>query len=552
MPISIVPRADALALFGAFLLGAGVARLLSRGPRPWGPALGACAWGLFLLTKPLGLPRLAYVAPGLALVAAVATLVALRRGEPGRLVGPLRVIELLLCLVLAGWSGAALARAPRPASLPQAVEKTPSGEPWEFKKYNFRFAPPASPWVSLDAHKVGDGGLVYLMRTDLPISLSIKASLEDGEDPSKVEAVAEIAKGRLRSAASKSFRLFEEVPFDLQGLPGLRLVAESDEGTGLQNRVVWLYSHSGFVYELAAWGDAARVSRDALVAESTSAMRGFEMLDRERVAVGVETNTSGFHSPLYGYDVAPAGKGWAEWADVGRDVPGAEYGLLSDDDASLAILPVPLLGRDPDLPILSRSLLEQLDIEFPNPGMGACREVVDSGLTGCDYDYEGSPGGVKSVYRLRVLKGKGVAFLLASWIPKRVASAKGRELDDMVRLVRFSSGALPLTVDKLPPDDRSSKGRIFNEMGLAYYEKEKYEDALSAFRLAFDLNPLDSVLLENTVEAYAALGRYHEGLDYLDRRIQSFPRASELQEWREYLKEQVDQDKDQSPANKSA
>jgi tetratricopeptide (TPR) repeat protein len=551
MTIPSLPHADSLALLGAFLTGAGVSRLLARGPRPWGLALCALASGSLLLARPLGLRRLAAVALGLALLAALAALVAWR-GPKGAFGRARALGELVLALLIAAWSGTAVLRPLRPPATPQAVEKAGTADPWEFRKYNFKFAPPPSPWVALDAHKVGDGGLVYLMRTDLPISLSVRASLEDGDDPSKIEAVAELAKGRLQSAAGKSFRLFEEGPFELQGLPGLRLVAESDEGSGLENRVVWVYGHAGFLYELAAWADAARVPRETLVAESQAAMGGFEMLDRERVAVAVETDTKGFHSVLYGYDVAPAGKGWAEWADVSRDVPGAEYGLLSDDDASLAILPVPLLGHDPDLPILSRSLLEQLDIDFPGPGMGACHEVSEGGLSGCDYDYEGSPGGVASVYRLRILKGRGVAFLLASSIPKRVAAAKGHELEDVVRLVRFSPLPRPLSLDRLPPDDRSPKGRIFNEMGLAYYEKEQYEDALSSFRLAFELNPLDSVLLENTVEAYSALGRYREGLEFLDRRIQSFPHASELQEWREYLKEQVDQDRDQSPANKSA
>ena len=274
-------------------------------------------------------------------------------------------------------------------------------------------------------------------------------------------------------------------------------------------------------------------------------------MDRERVAVPLESDAKGFHSSLYGYDVAPAGRGWSVWKGVARDVPGAEFGLLGDDDASLAVLPLPLLGRDPELPILSRSLLGQLDITYPSTGLGSCQVVVLGALAGCDYDYEGTSDGVLSVYKLRVLKGRGNGFLVASWMPKRRAVA--RAMEDALRLVHFEPAALRTPpLDRIPPDDRSSSGRIFNEMGLAYYEQARYDDALKAFELACDLDAADAILLENAVETLSALGRYREALDYLDRRIHGFPHASNLQEWKDYLHDQVDQDKEPSPGNKSA
>jgi hypothetical protein len=544
---------------------------------PWGSALGLClvaagllgllrpafgwrtalargsalsSWGVALLgsrARPLvgqGIPI------GLALLAVGLVLIVLRAARKGSESGRGSVFALIVAVsfgIVVGPSavhGLLESRHPRPEG---ALEE--SRTPLEFRKYNFRFTPPERPWVELDPRKMGDDSLVYLMRTDPPLFLTVRAELEDGNDPSKVETIAELAKGRLGSEA-RSFRVIQEEPYAVHGLSGLQMVAELDQGAGLLTRALWVFSRSGFIYEIATWGPSRRTTKEQVLEEAARGLSGFDMLDRERVASPSDEDAKEFHSALYGYDVSPP-KGWAEWKDASREVPGAEYGIVSDDDASLVVVPVPLLGRDPDLPILTRSLLEQLDISYPSSTLSRCRSVSLGGLVGCDYDYEGLSEGVRSVYRFRVLKGRGCGYLLASWIPKRLAATKGRELEEAFRLVSFRV-LTPPTLERLPPDDRMASGRIFNEMGLAYYEKERYDEALKAFHLAFELDQVDAVVLENVVQAYAALGRYREALEYLDRHIRGFPHATDLQEWRDYLKEQVDQDKEEAPGNKSA
>jgi hypothetical protein len=542
-------RFDVLGFAAAVvLLALGILLFLRR--RAWPLAVVLVGWATELLGSRGG-PVVARDVPALlAFLASAGALLGLvrRRGSRGPVLPGLAALALgvgLAAATLRPWGFGV--RAPEAGDPPPAENETV-----EFRRYNFRFIPPQHPWVELDPAKLEDDSLVYMMRSKPSVFLAIRAEVEDGSDPPRVEAVAEIVKGRLRSAA-RGFRLLEEVPREVHDLPGMQIVAETTEEGGPRTRAVWVFSHLGYTYEISTWAPRGKVPREELLAETDRAVAGFDVLDRERVAVPVEGEATGFHSRLYGYDVAAPGKGWTEWKDIGRDVPGAEYGLLSDDQASLVVVPVPLLGRDPDLPILSRSLLGQLEVDYPSGGLGECRAVVLGPLSGCDYDYEGTAEGVRSVYRFRVLKGRGIGFLAAAWMPRRRALSQAREIDDAVRLVRFEPGkARSPTLEGIPPDDRSPSGRIFNEMGLAYYEAARYDDALKAFLLACKLDPEDAILLENAVEAYSALGQYKEALEYLDRRIRGFPHASGLQEWRDYLKEQLEQDKEASPGNKSA
>jgi hypothetical protein len=421
----------------------------------------------------------------------------------------------------------------------------PSREVLRFQKHNLRFRPPGEPWVELDTKAFDPGSLLAFMRSDPSVFFSLTAETDD----TATEAFAEAAKGDLKSKA-RSFRLIDERPYAVNGLTGIRLVAESDKGSGAFVRVVWVLSLNGYAYRLQAWGAASKVSPKIIEDEAAQILTGFDILDRQRVASPGESDAAeDFRSTLYGYEVLPGQKGWNEWREVSTDVPGAEFGLVADDDAAVVIVPVSLLGQNPDLGILAQALAESLEID----GLSPCRALAVGELAGCDFDYQRSLEGTPYLYRLKVLKGRGLGYLIASWIPKRVPPARRGVIEDALSLVRFSSQReKPPSPEDLRPAQKSFHSRIFNEMGLASYAKERYGDAVAYFRIAFELEEVDPALLENVVEAYTALGRYRDALSYLDGHAQGFPHEGDLQEWRDFLKDQLDQEKDGPLLNKSA
>jgi hypothetical protein len=404
---------------------------------------------------------------------------------------------------------------------------------------NVRLAALPPPWVRLDERSVDPEAIAVFMRTAPEVFFSVSAESVGEEASEGAQTLAEIARGRVASR-STSAELLESAPHQVRGLLGRRIVVVGRQAGRNVHTVIWVYVLNGFRYQLTVWGAEPRATKGQTLAAADAALAAFDVLDRSRVSRGGARGPAReFRSARYGYVVEAPSSGWHDWADARQSIPGVEHGLALGERGSLVVLPMRLFGTDPDVEALAAGLLDRVDIEPQDGSLSACQPFEAGSTRGCDYRLRRTGAGAPVDFRLRVAKGGGAAFLVAAWVEQGADLDSSREAAAALASVDLR-GAGALRPGELNAQERRAHGEIFNQIGLWLFDRERYDEAVSHFRLAFELEGTDATYLGNVVEAYAEAGRYAEALRYLDLHLAGFPEESDLQHWRETLVEDLE------------
>jgi hypothetical protein len=439
--------------------------------------------------------------------------------------------------LLALGCAAALATTACSTSAPVAPLRAPAAVV-EIRSANVRLAALRPPWVRLDPAAFEPEDLAVFMRTEPEVFFSVAAESVGMGAAGTTEALVEVARGRVASRSSFSVTL-ESGPHPLHGLPGRRLAMGSLQGARRVHTVIWALVLNGFRYQLTVWGAEPRATRRQVEDVSDGAFAAFDVLDRARVSrAGASDPTAPFRSPRYGYVVNAPGDDWHVWAGARQAVTGVEYGLALGERGSLVVLPIRLFGTDPDLEALAAGLADRLDIDLEDDGLSPCQPFEAGPMRGCDYRLSRGEASNPTAFRIRVAKGGNAAFLVAAWVERGASPDPSGEAARALAAVDLGGAGLRQGGELSSPE-RRAHGEVFNQIGLWLHDRGKYDEAVRHFRLAFELEATDPVLLGNVVEAYAAAGRYVEGLLYLDRHIAGFPEDADLERWRETLVEEL-------------
>ena len=122
-------------------------------------------------------------------------------------------------------------------------------------------------------------------------------------------------------------------------------------------------------------------------------------------------------------------------------------------------------------------------------------------------------------------------------------NAKSEESDDVILMLGKSYEQLgdynyATSVYKNYLDEHPESAEIFNQLGLCKMKSGEYEEALSAFRSAANVenSGMDQVLLFNQIAAYEYTGNFKQAAVLMDDYLKKYPEDEEAKREYEFLK----------------
>jgi tetratricopeptide (TPR) repeat protein len=385
--------------------------------------------------------------------------------------------------------------------------------------HNFRFdAPP--PWVQAEATRFDPAATVALARQSPPMYATLIIEPLTAGPGSSLETAAENLKTKLgQDSQGQVLNASAQVE---NGVTGFRIESLVSIGSDRQYQVHWLIQDGRSLYQLRTWG--AQEVREAVSNESRKLAAGFRLIDPAPTVLGAPAPVAiTFASPRFGYTVDLTKTVWTRpWGSIEKEMPFAEFGALNTRaSAAFCIIPVWIGDDELDLDVLSQALSIRVGIPFLRESLFSIRSFRQGPLRGRAFAAEQTQNGVPLLYRLRVLRGRGYAYLLAAWMKKSVESSS-EFLDLALDCVTFAE-----TVAPEPPilDDRprATHAEVWNDIGTALFHSNHAEAALPWFRRAFEVAPANPRSLINYSETCLKLNRPADALAYLDQHLAAFP-----------------------------
>ncbi|PWU20496.1 MAG: hypothetical protein C5B50_03825 [Verrucomicrobia bacterium] len=390
-----------------------------------------------------------------------------------------------------------------------------AGQPYpdellRFDDLNFKFRAPPRPWVQADAKRLNRESSLAFLRSMPEAFFMVIAEKLGADTELNTSALAEIAKERMRSTASR-YRLVSEGPATHNGFQGWQLESRASVKGYDLFYLQWIFVTNGYSYQFTSWGRAS--DADRLRSDINSLYSRFDLIDPGRQAPSLYASNRDFESTNFHFRVRLAGSGWRPSSILQHRFPAAEFAGVHGA-VGLAVVPLCLRGMDPPIEAMTKGLFGAVGIEYPNESLSAPRTIRHGPLSGQEFDFQRSEAKGDFAYRIRLLKGLDSAFLVAAWLAPGANTNRG-QLSEALDRVEFDSVSMPAETASLPPDQQAGQAQMMNEIGLFYYKRRQFEQGLAYFRAALGLQHNSSAYLQNLLTAYAALERPREALDFL-------------------------------------
>lgn len=120
-------------------------------------------------------------------------------------------------------------------------------------------------------------------------------------------------------------------------------------------------------------------------------------------------------------------------------------------------------------------------------------------------------------YRIRIIQAGEFGYLTVAWTARNEENADAVLNDALDRIKISPPQIFPLQSQLTFSDqDRSNQGYVLNQAGLFFFRSEEYERALPLFHAAIAAGSTNMDQINNLLLTWSRLGRYKEGLDFLD------------------------------------
>ena len=315
--------------------------------------------------------------------------------------------------------------------------------------------------------------------------------------------------------------------------------------SSLRRRFIWTAAVAAIVALVSVVAIVAYRTAQREVLGSPDGQSADDSAKMQQAGAPAAGKSADLRSPQFGYSVRLAGSPWTAWADLAEVVPEAEYGTLIGDYARFLVIPVSLLGLEPRPEALDHALAARLGISCPGDPVSDFKAIERPDATGHSFLVARTVAGAKNIYRIEVLRRRGCAYLLATWIDQSKQSidssaAVDSKLNDLLAdvLRRFEFDAQPATgpsVDELTSSQRRAHAAIFNDLGQFADSVHDPGAAIDSYRLAFQLQPDDPAILTNLINARIERKQFRQALDELEPSIGRFANEPDLLAGRAYL-----------------
>jgi len=398
-----------------------------------------------------------------------------------------------------------------------------AGENLIDKARNYSLSAPP-PWVRTDPQRLDPAACATFARKgpEMFASVVIQPLTADSDAPFDL-AVAAV---KSQIGRSQNGEVLDVQPQSENGLRGIRVESVFGPPSDRQFQVHYLVHDGRSSYQLLARGaDGARVS---ILVEARKLAAGFRLIDPNPIVQAKPAKLAvTFVSPKFGYSVDLTKTVWNRaWPTQAKEVPFAEFGILNErSSAAFCVIPVWLGDDDLDLDILSNALTVRLGIPFVRDSLLSLRTVRQGPLRGQAFGAEQTQGETRLLYRMRVVRGRGFAYLLAAWMNKAM-EASPEFLDLALNCVSFAEKAPePALIGERP---RTTHSMVWNDIGNGLFGTGKFDAALGWFKRSFELENNNLSALVNYSETCLQLKRPAEAVGILDEHIGRFPGNSQL------------------------
>ena len=390
-----------------------------------------------------------------------------------------------------------------------------AGQVLAFEDFNYKFKSPGRPWIQLDAKKFNPASSLVLRRTLPEVYFMVVAEKVGTDVQLDFEQLAEVAQANLNSRASSS-RVLKQNPLLRQGLAGVQWEAEARISGFDAAYVHWDCATNGYAYQLICWGQ--RRDAKGVREEAESLFSRFDLLDSKREAVrDGNVQLSDFVTTNYHYRVRLQGSNWRKWNTLAKDLPSAEFGVLHKKAGALGVVPIFLMGQNPHPEAVKQALLSTMEIAYPNEKLTAEKAISRSFLQGSQFQFSRAGTEMNFSFDLQVLQGFGFAYLVAAWV-REGSSDRDQVIADGLSRVEFpSTPGPPVDPQRFNAREKATHGRVFNQMGLFYYNSKQYEKSAGFFKIAFEFERTNDLYLANLVNAFSNASQQRDALDYLEK-----------------------------------
>ncbi|HSI12070.1 MAG TPA: tetratricopeptide repeat protein [Chthoniobacter sp.] len=405
------------------------------------------------------------------------------------------------------------------SQLPASPSNAIANETW-----NFRIEPPPS-WNAVSPTPFGPIARAAAVRSGPEMYSMVLAEHLPDAGQLAPQGAMELIKTSLKGRGNPEF--LAEREFNVGSMRGWWMESRSHTTVGEVYYVHWVTCNNGTLYHMVIWAKPAWADR--LRGESQQLVSGFHLINPNRNTLAPsEFAPTTFTSERFVYSVDLRNTGWTRrFTNLAASMPAAEFGA-TNATATACFIVIPVwIGEEPvDLSSLTHALTMRFGIPYPDEAISGEKDWTQNLLHGRAFAYESQREGVDFTYRLRVLQGRGFAYLLVAWMDKK-SSPLTDQLDEALDRVTFPDQGGPqpqLSNDR----ERETQTLVYNSIGLALDRSEQTEAAKPWFKRGFEVTRHNPVLLSNYAEICMKLSQPAEALALLNEAMPNFPGNQKL------------------------
>src|SRR5258708_7062068 len=183
--------------------------------------------------------------------------------------------------------------------------------------------------------------------------------------------------------------------------------------------------------------------------------------------------TQDFTSELLGFRVRCSNSAWMPWRNMEVDCQYASFGVLHRQDAALAVSAVSLMDLQPEPVAVYRGMLALITKQDV---LKDSRPAHDRGLDGIETTFQQqSSSGKEYTYRLKVLQGAGLAYMVAAWTGSANPN-KNEILNDALSRVEFlDPHAEQPAATAMSSRDKRVHRMFLNSIGTFYFAAQRFD-----------------------------------------------------------------------------
>ncbi len=374
-----------------------------------------------------------------------------------------------------------------------------------FEDLNFRMLVLPQGWSDIDMSKVNEDATVGYIRRNPVVFFVVIAERLGVETGMTSDALAAMAQGVMRSAASE-VTIGESEATRVGGIDGLLFDSTATVHGKHLAYTHWVAAHNGYGYQLMAWGE--RANARAVARESAVVREHFALLDPDRKFYAGTATAADIDRPALGFRIRMADSGWRETPE---EIDAADTTMIAMGDMVYLILrPLRLDGIEPTEADLEALLLP--DEHVATQSWTRREDTRFGNLPGRLLEWESTADGAPLSFRARVVRGEHFAYAVTGW---GLQSSRALEtLEAFLSRIELLDEVVP--VDDLTAEERERQADQMLQLRQIAQQRQDWPMALQYTEQAHRLAPGNVNILNMLAWAHEDLGQHARALAVLD------------------------------------